>query len=215
MRTPGLYQNDAGSFLSYPVEHRRRRHWRRLAAAAAAALAATPGSSRRCFCSRLRLGQRGGRCSRQRHRAAAPAPPGSTLQEDVARWPSAGKAAAIPSSSADMMATSGDSSCGHPGEDHGQCSVSHLHGSSRRMGDASPSLATPGMDLGGEVSSSAPGGGGGGEASLPPGAPILMETGREDITSCALADGSSFVCERCGGVVPVARRLQHERFWCQ
>lgn len=46
-------------------------------------------------------------------------------------------------------------------------------------------------------------------------APILTETGREGFTDCALADGSHFLCSRCGGVVSVARRQQHVDFWCE
>ena len=44
--------------------------------------------------------------------------------------------------------------------------------------------------------------------------PILGETGREGLSQCAMADGSSFVCGRCGGVVSKSRRQQHEMFWC-
>jgi hypothetical protein len=33
-------------------------------------------------------------------------------------------------------------------------------------------------------------------------------------SDAALADGSSYVCSQCGGVVPHARRLQHEQSWC-
>lgn len=47
------------------------------------------------------------------------------------------------------------------------------------------------------------------------GEPILTETGREGLTDCALADGSHYTCVRCGGVVLVRRREQHEQFWCQ
>lgn len=32
---------------------------------------------------------------------------------------------------------------------------------------------------------------------------------------CALDDGSSYACPRCGGVVLLTRRQQHEAFWCQ
>mmetsp|Transcript_19274 Transcript_19274/g.53752 ORF Transcript_19274/g.53752 Transcript_19274/m.53752 type:complete len:180 (-) Transcript_19274:258-797(-) len=45
--------------------------------------------------------------------------------------------------------------------------------------------------------------------------PILAETGRQGITTCAVSDGSSYVCRRCGGVVPMLRQAQHEQFWCQ
>ncbi|PNH12409.1 hypothetical protein TSOC_000636 [Tetrabaena socialis] len=42
-----------------------------------------------------------------------------------------------------------------------------------------------------------------------------QDTGREGFLECALQDGSSFVCGRCGGVVLTARRAQHAQFWCQ
>ncbi len=43
--------------------------------------------------------------------------------------------------------------------------------------------------------------------------PRLQESGREGITACALADGSSVACGRCGGVVSAAR-WQHHSTWC-
>lgn len=42
---------------------------------------------------------------------------------------------------------------------------------------------------------------------------VFQETGREDITGAALSDGSSFICEGCGGVVSRRREAQHQ-FWC-
>eukprot|EP00877_Chromochloris_zofingiensis_P014311 jgi/Chrzof1/9133/Cz03g37050.t1 len=47
------------------------------------------------------------------------------------------------------------------------------------------------------------------------GDPILMETGREGITECAMEDGSSFQCPTCGGVVSKSRQQQHYQHWCQ
>ncbi len=43
--------------------------------------------------------------------------------------------------------------------------------------------------------------------------PRVQESGREGITACALADGSSVACGRCGGVVSAAR-WQHHSAWC-
>ena len=43
----------------------------------------------------------------------------------------------------------------------------------------------------------------------------MQESGREGISQCALDDGSSYVCARCGGVVSQGRRQQHDRYWCQ
>ncbi len=31
---------------------------------------------------------------------------------------------------------------------------------------------------------------------------------------CALDDGSSYACPRCGGVVLASRRQQHDAYWC-
>ncbi|KAF5842861.1 hypothetical protein DUNSADRAFT_4320 [Dunaliella salina] len=44
--------------------------------------------------------------------------------------------------------------------------------------------------------------------------PILMETGREAMADCAMQSGTCFICPRCQGIVPVARRAQHDEFWC-
>ena len=41
----------------------------------------------------------------------------------------------------------------------------------------------------------------------------VQESGREGIAACALADGSSLKCKRCGGVVARAR-WQHHNAWC-
>ena len=43
--------------------------------------------------------------------------------------------------------------------------------------------------------------------------PAVQESGRQGIAACALADGSSVTCERCGGVVARAR-WQHHNAWC-
>jgi len=40
-------------------------------------------------------------------------------------------------------------------------------------------------------------------------------TCRDDLTVCALRDGSSYVCPRCQGVVQISRRSQHIQYWCQ
>ncbi|GAX75174.1 hypothetical protein CEUSTIGMA_g2618.t1 [Chlamydomonas eustigma] len=40
-------------------------------------------------------------------------------------------------------------------------------------------------------------------------------TCRDDLTACALRDGSSYVCPQCQGVVQTSRRSQHMQFWCQ
>mmetsp|Transcript_11523 Transcript_11523/g.20845 ORF Transcript_11523/g.20845 Transcript_11523/m.20845 type:complete len:168 (-) Transcript_11523:260-763(-) len=45
--------------------------------------------------------------------------------------------------------------------------------------------------------------------------PILAETGRQDITQCAINDGSSYLCARCGGLVARGRQQHHEEYWCQ
>ncbi|KAG2493531.1 hypothetical protein HYH03_008345 [Edaphochlamys debaryana] len=61
-------------------------------------------------------------------------------------------------------------------------------------------------------------GGGGGCGGMPqpqqPHAPILCETGREGFVECAISDGTSYACPRCGDVVLASRRAQHEAFWC-
>lgn len=43
--------------------------------------------------------------------------------------------------------------------------------------------------------------------------PILAESGREGITDAAMSDGSSFLCQQCGGVVSRSRESQHH-LWC-
>ncbi|GAB2269609.1 hypothetical protein Dimus_004534 [Dionaea muscipula] len=44
---------------------------------------------------------------------------------------------------------------------------------------------------------------------------ILAETGRKQIVLDVFADGSSFVCLECGGLVSVRRRNEHYAYWCQ
>lgn len=41
----------------------------------------------------------------------------------------------------------------------------------------------------------------------------VQETGREGITDAAMSDGSSFFCQKCGGVVSRNRESQHH-LWC-
>lgn len=43
---------------------------------------------------------------------------------------------------------------------------------------------------------------------------ILAETGRNQIVLDAFADGSSFVCLQCGGLVSNHRKDEHFAFWC-
>eukprot|EP01023_Acetabularia_acetabulum_P015325 TRINITY_DN17414_c0_g1_i1.p4 TRINITY_DN17414_c0_g1~~TRINITY_DN17414_c0_g1_i1.p4 ORF type:complete len:165 (+),score=36.29 TRINITY_DN17414_c0_g1_i1:108-602(+) len=45
--------------------------------------------------------------------------------------------------------------------------------------------------------------------------PILCETEREMMVDLSLQHGQSFVCDRCGGVVGVDRKLAHQQFWCE
>lgn len=44
--------------------------------------------------------------------------------------------------------------------------------------------------------------------------PILEESGRGDFAQAAMADGSSWQCPHCSGVVPVQRQQAHLAFWC-
>ncbi|CAN0922409.1 hypothetical protein LINGRAHAP2_LOCUS33044 [Linum grandiflorum] len=43
---------------------------------------------------------------------------------------------------------------------------------------------------------------------------ILAETGRNQLVLDAFADGSSFICLQCGGLVSVNRRDEHFNYWC-
>jgi len=43
---------------------------------------------------------------------------------------------------------------------------------------------------------------------------ILAESGREQVVLDASADGSSFLCHQCGGVVSNLRRDDHFSYWC-
>jgi len=46
------------------------------------------------------------------------------------------------------------------------------------------------------------------------GSSILAESGREQVVLDASADGSSFLCHQCGGVVSNLRRDEHFAYWC-
>ncbi|KAJ4963865.1 hypothetical protein NE237_023804 [Protea cynaroides] len=46
------------------------------------------------------------------------------------------------------------------------------------------------------------------------GSSILAKTGREQIMLDACADGSSFICLQCGGLVSKHRRDEHFAYWC-
>ncbi|BBN06768.1 hypothetical protein MPTK1_3g23770 [Marchantia polymorpha subsp. ruderalis] len=54
----------------------------------------------------------------------------------------------------------------------------------------------------------------GNTSRIPISAPILAESGRLQVVMDASADGSSFVCLQCGGVVSNLRRDEHLQFWC-
>lgn len=43
---------------------------------------------------------------------------------------------------------------------------------------------------------------------------ILAESGREQVVLDASADGSSFLCHQCDGVVSNLRRDEHFAYWC-
>ncbi|KAJ4900848.1 Uncharacterized protein Rs2_14799 [Raphanus sativus] len=43
---------------------------------------------------------------------------------------------------------------------------------------------------------------------------ILEKTGRSQIMLDAFADGSSFICLQCGGLVSTHRRDEHYAYWC-
>lgn len=43
---------------------------------------------------------------------------------------------------------------------------------------------------------------------------ILAETGRVQIMLDAFADGSSFICLQCGGLVSIHRKDEHDTYWC-
>ena len=43
---------------------------------------------------------------------------------------------------------------------------------------------------------------------------ILAESGRLQIVLDASADGSSFICLQCGGLVSSQRRDEHFAYWC-
>lgn len=45
-------------------------------------------------------------------------------------------------------------------------------------------------------------------------ASILAENGRMQVVMDAFADGSSFICLRCGGLVSNTRKDEHIAYWC-
>ncbi|GAB4852241.1 hypothetical protein Ancab_016433 [Ancistrocladus abbreviatus] len=47
------------------------------------------------------------------------------------------------------------------------------------------------------------------------GTSILAETGRKQVVLEAFADGSSFICLQCGGLVSNHRKEEHYTYWCQ
>ncbi|KAJ8637817.1 hypothetical protein MRB53_012084 [Persea americana] len=46
------------------------------------------------------------------------------------------------------------------------------------------------------------------------GSSILAQTGRKQLVLDAFADGSSFICLQCGGLVSNQRREEHLAYWC-
>jgi len=53
-----------------------------------------------------------------------------------------------------------------------------------------------------------------GERGQPGRVPILAEGGRLQVVRDAYADGSSFLCLRCGGILKAARKDEHMTLWC-
>jgi hypothetical protein len=53
-----------------------------------------------------------------------------------------------------------------------------------------------------------------GERGEPGRVPILAEGGRLQVVRDAYADGSSFLCLRCGGILKAARMDEHMTLWC-
>lgn len=43
---------------------------------------------------------------------------------------------------------------------------------------------------------------------------ILAESGRKQIILDAFADGSSFICLKCGGLFSTSRKDEHLAYWC-
>jgi hypothetical protein len=43
---------------------------------------------------------------------------------------------------------------------------------------------------------------------------ILAESGRKQIILDAFADGSSFICLKCGGLFSTSRKDEHLTYWC-
>ncbi|XP_047322770.1 uncharacterized protein LOC124926564 [Impatiens glandulifera] len=46
------------------------------------------------------------------------------------------------------------------------------------------------------------------------GTSILDQMGKKQIVMDAFADGSSFVCFKCGGLVSILRKDEHDAYWC-
>lgn len=46
------------------------------------------------------------------------------------------------------------------------------------------------------------------------GTSILAESGRMQVVLDAVADGSSFICLKCGGLVSNHRKEEHYAYWC-
>lgn len=44
---------------------------------------------------------------------------------------------------------------------------------------------------------------------------LLYQRGQQHILQQAMEDGSSLVCIKCNGMIPVARWQQHQSFWCE
>lgn len=44
---------------------------------------------------------------------------------------------------------------------------------------------------------------------------LLAEMGDENILVDAFQDGSSVICQKCKGLVPVDRAEQHSKYWCE
>ncbi|ERN12077.1 hypothetical protein AMTR_s00035p00214380 [Amborella trichopoda] len=53
-----------------------------------------------------------------------------------------------------------------------------------------------------------------GDVMQPAGGSILAKSGRMQVVLDAFADGSSFICLQCGGLVSNLRREEHFAYWC-
>jgi len=45
-------------------------------------------------------------------------------------------------------------------------------------------------------------------------ASLLAETDRDRVLEDAASDGSSYICEACGGLVSMKRKEAHMKYWC-